>query len=58
MAPKDRFFLPYVISLIVALSTCVIVTHKARQIALSNEENVYTFFSFTESLEHYKLEIQ
>jgi hypothetical protein len=33
----------------------VIVIHQARQIALSAEDNVYTFYTFAESMENYKL---
>ena len=54
MAAKYRLLLSYVIPLIVSISTCVIVTHQARQIALLEQDNVDVFYSFAEGLEQYK----
>lgn len=58
MTHAYRRFLSYLIPLIVAFSTSVIVTHQAKNIALSDEDNANTFYSFAGSLTQYKDERQ
>jgi hypothetical protein len=58
MSQRYRRLLSYLIPLMVALSTCVVLTHQAREIALSDEANVENFYSFAQGLTQYKSELQ
>jgi hypothetical protein len=48
----------YLIPLVISFSTAVVLTHQAKNIALSDEDSAETFYSFTHGLERYKEERQ
>jgi len=48
----------YVIPLIISFSISVVVAHQAKNIALSDEDNAQTFYTFTKGLSEYKYERQ
>lgn len=58
MAASYRRLVSYVIPLLVSLSLGVVATHQVRQIALSDQDNVDTFYSLTDGLETYKQEMR
>jgi hypothetical protein len=48
----------YLILLIISFSTAVVVTHQVKNVALSDEDNIETFYSFASGLTQYKDERQ